>query len=85
MINIIGYIAATLTTVSFLPQAIKTIKTRNTDGISFAMYTIFTVGAGFWLVYGILLKNPIIITSNTITLVLTMIILFIKLENYKKL
>ncbi len=83
MINIFGYIAATLTTISFLPQAIKTIKTKNTSGISLAMYSIFTTGVGFWLIYGILLKNPIIITSNAITLVLTAIILGIKIQNCK--
>lgn len=81
MIDLIGYIAATLTTVSFIPQAIKTIKTRDTSGISLAMYTIFTTGVSFWLVYGILLKNPIIITSNAITFILSGSILLIKVGN----
>ncbi|MSP33752.1 MAG: glutathione synthetase [Rickettsiales bacterium] len=81
MIDLIGYIAATLTTVSFIPQAIKTIKTKDTSGISLAMYTIFTTGVSFWLVYGILLKNPIIITSNVITFILSGSILLIKVHN----
>jgi len=81
MINLIGYIAATLTTISFLPQAIKTIKTRDTKGISLATYLVFTVGVGFWLIYGILLKNPIIIISNSITIIFTGIILAIKVKN----
>ncbi len=84
MIDLIGYIAATLTTASFIPQAIKTIKTRDTSGISLAMYTIFTTGVSFWLVYGILLKNPIIITSNAITFILSGSILLIKVHNCRK-
>lgn len=82
MIDLIGYIAATLTTISFLPQVIKIVRTRNTAGISLATYTILTTGVGFWLVYGILLKNPIIITSNAVTIVLTGIILAVKIKNY---
>ena len=84
MIDLIGYIAAILTTISFLPQAIKIIITKDTAGISLAMYVIFTTGVGFWLFYGILLKNPIIITSNLITLILTGIILAIKLRECTK-
>lgn len=84
MIELIGSIGATLTTISFLPQAIKTIKTKNTEGISLAMYAIFTTGVSFWLVYGILLENPIIIISNIITLALSGSILLIKIKNYDK-
>jgi MtN3 and saliva related transmembrane protein len=83
-IDIIGYIAAFLTTASFLPQAIKTISTKNTTGISLFMYLLFTTGVCFWLIYGILLHNLIIILANIITLALSAIILAIKLKNYRK-
>lgn len=84
-INIcVGYLAAFLTTFSFLPQAIKTIKTKCTDGISVVMYSLFTAGVFFWLVYGILIKDIIIILANFITLIFAFIILFISICNLKK-
>ena len=72
MTDLVGYIAAFLTTISFLPQAIKTIKTRDTSGISLWMYSLFVVGVASWLAYGILLNNPIIIIANIITLILNL-------------
>jgi len=81
MTEIIGYIAAFLTTISFLPQAIHTIRTKDTSGVSFLMYLLFTVGVAFWLLYGVLLKNKIIIIANVITLILAMIVLVIKMRN----
>lgn len=79
MIELIGYIAAFLTTASFLPQAFKTIKTRDTSGISFAMYLMFVIGVGFWLAYGVLLGNWIIVIANVITLILSGTVLVIKI------
>lgn len=81
MINYIGYIAAFLTTISFLPQTIQTIKTQDTSGISLHMYLIFITGVAFWLIYGILLENKIIAIANLITLFLAGIILAIKIKN----
>lgn len=77
--DIVGYIGAFLTTISFLPQAIRTIKTRDTSGISLVMYVLFSVGVAFWLSYGILLANPVIIIANSITLILTLMILWVKI------
>ena len=76
----IGYAAAFLTTVSFLPQAWKTIKTRNTDGISVLMYLCMVVGVFFWLVYGVLLGAPSIIIANAITFVLSLAICIMKYQ-----
>ncbi len=81
MTEIIGYIGAFLTTISFLPQAIKTVTTRNTDGLSLFMYSLFVMGVWFWILYGILIKNPIIIISNCIVLLLAGTILMIKIKN----
>ncbi len=80
-IEILGYVAATLTTVSFLPQAILTIRTRDTDGLSLSMYSTFTLGVLGWLVYGFFLKNNVIVIANSITLFLALLILSFKLYN----
>jgi len=75
----IGYLAAALTTGSFLPQAIKTIKTRDTSSLSLSMYTLFTLGVLCWLIYGVYLNNVAIIISNAITLLLAACILSYKI------
>ncbi|QCX02137.1 hypothetical protein FGM00_19195 [Aggregatimonas sangjinii] len=72
---IIGNIAALLTTTSFLPQAIKTIRTRNTASLSFPMYLLFVTGVTLWLVYGVINEQMPIIVGNFVTLVLAGIIL----------
>ncbi|MES2961682.1 MAG: SemiSWEET transporter [Pseudomonadota bacterium] len=84
MTELIGYIAAFLTTASFLPQAIKAIHTKNTSGISFLMYLMFVVGVGFWLAYGILLGKPAMVIGNIITFILAGIVLVVKIKNCKK-
>lgn len=75
-----GYAAAILTTGSFVPQAVMTIRTRNTSGVSLAMYVIFTVGVALWLVYGIALESWPMILANTVTLGLAATILALKLR-----
>jgi len=76
----IGYVAAVLTTVSFIPQAIMTIRTRDTRGISRGMYIIFTVGVAFWLAYGIAVDSGPMILANTVTLGLAGTVLALKLR-----
>ncbi|WP_076419335.1 MULTISPECIES: SemiSWEET transporter [Colwelliaceae] len=80
-IEILGFTSAFLTTFSFLPQAIQVIKTRDTASLSLAMYSIFTVGVGFWLVYGIIKEDSAMIVANMITFILSSIILSIKVYN----
>lgn len=72
--------AAALTTISFLPQVIKIVKTKHTKDISLLMYIIFMAGVLLWLFYGILLKEPPIIIGNGITLILVMIVLLFKIR-----
>lgn len=79
--EIIGYVAATLTTGSFVPQAILTIKTRDTESLSLGMYSAFTLGVLCWLIYGIYLGDKAIIIANTITLLLAALILSFKIYN----
>jgi MtN3 and saliva related transmembrane protein len=77
---IIGYLAAFGTTVSFLPQAIKTIQTKNTSGISLSMYGLFTLGTLFWLIYGIMSGSLPVAIANAITLLFASIILVYKIR-----
>ncbi len=75
-----GYVAATLTTLAFVPQALKTIRSRDTRGLSLGMYVVFTIGVGFWLAYGIALESWPMILSNVVTLGLAAAILAMKLK-----
>jgi MtN3 and saliva related transmembrane protein len=79
--ELIGYLAATLTTTSFLPQAIMTIKTRDTESLSLGMYSLFSLGVLLWLIYGIYLSNNAIIIANAVTFVLAAVILGFKIHN----
>lgn len=83
---ILGYCAAFLTTASFLPQALLTLKTRDTRSLSLNMYTLFTTGVLLWLIYGIQKSDNAIIFANAITLFLSASILGFKIYNviYKK-
>ncbi|WP_374013426.1 SemiSWEET transporter [Pseudoxanthomonas koreensis] len=76
-----GYVAATLTTAAFVPQALKTLRTRDTSGISLGMYVVFTVGLCFWLAYGIVLQSWPMILANIVTLALAVVILGLKLRH----
>lgn len=72
--------AAVLTTVSYLPQAIKTIKSRQTKDLSLFMYALLTMGVFLWFVYGILLVNIPLILANGVTLLFTLTILAMKIK-----
>jgi MtN3 and saliva related transmembrane protein len=78
--DLIGTMAAFLTTSSFLPQAIKTFRTKDVSGISLSMYGIFTAGVALWLVYGILLNAWPIIIANAVTVSLALSIFVMKLR-----
>ena len=79
--EIIGSIAAVLTTSSFLPQAIQVLRTRETRAISLLMYTLFTAGIALWGVYGLLTSQWSIIIANGVTLCLASLILTMKLRD----
>jgi MtN3 and saliva related transmembrane protein len=78
--TVLGYFAATLTTLSFLPQVILVYRTKNTDAISVSMYLIFSTGVFFWFIYGVLIQAWPVIVANAITLVLSLSILWMKLN-----
>ncbi|MBW6451606.1 MAG: SemiSWEET transporter [DPANN group archaeon] len=76
----IGFIASILTTISFIPQIVTIYKTKDTKSISLKMYLLFCSGITLWLIYGLLKKDLPIILANSITLILSLIILSMKLK-----
>jgi MtN3 and saliva related transmembrane protein len=78
--NLLGLIAGTLTTAAFVPQVVKTWRTRSTHDISLGMFALFSTGLVLWLVYGIMIGSLPIVVSNVITLALALTILFFKLR-----
>jgi MtN3 and saliva related transmembrane protein len=76
----IGFLAAIGTTASFIPQALKIFKTRDTKSISLSMYLMFISGVLLWLVYGIIKQDIPMIIANGITLVFAGIILYFKIK-----
>jgi len=83
-VTVVSLFAATLSTVSFVPQAWSIIRTRSTDGISLKMYCITVAGFLAWLVYGVLLRQWAIIIQNVICLLLSSFILVMKLLPQRK-
>nr|WP_136252012.1 SemiSWEET transporter [Ningiella ruwaisensis] len=81
MTELFGYIAAFCTTISFLPQAVKVIKTKDTQSLSLTMYSVFMLGILMWLVYGLLLMNWPMILANAFTITFAGIILFLKVKH----
>ena len=79
--EIIGLVAAALTTSAFIPQVYKVYKEKNSVGISLTMYLIFIVGLSIWLFYGFLIGSISIIIANGVTLILAAIIIYYKLKN----
>lgn len=79
-VSLIGYLAASLTTLSFLPQAFKVITTQNTQGISGLMYVMFVCALTLWLVYGVMIEDTAVSVANMLTLLFALPILIIKLR-----
>ena len=80
-ITSVGLLAATATTISFLPQVIRCWKTRETHDISLAMYIILVTGLTLWLFYGFLIKDLPLILANIVTLTLAGSVLFLKIKH----
>ena len=77
--DLLGYLAATLTTAAFVPQALLTLRTRDVRGISLGMYGAFTLGVALWMVYGLILREWPIVLANAVTLALASVILATKI------
>jgi MtN3 and saliva related transmembrane protein len=79
-IDLLGYAAAALTSIAFIPQAWLTWKTRSARGVSLGMYTIFIAGVAGWLVYGLLIGSWPVVVANAVTLALACFIFGMKLR-----
>ncbi|CAN5306746.1 SemiSWEET transporter [soil metagenome] len=80
LIDLIGFLAATLTTAAFVPQAWLIWKTRRADSVSLGMYSIFSCGIILWLVYGLAIRAWPVIAANAVTLALALYILLMKIR-----
>lgn len=76
----IGFMAALLTTGSFLPQVVRIWRSRETRAISLAMYAVFSSGVALWLLYGLLVGSWPVVLANAVTLVLALSILLMKIR-----
>ena len=83
-ITVLGLVAASSTTLSFLPQVWTILKTRNTQGISLGMYSFFTVGVFLWLVYGVMVGDAPIVVANAITFTLAATVLGLTIHYNRK-
>lgn len=78
--EIIGLVAAIITTAAFLPQVFKTYKTKDTSGLSLSMYLSFLIGVILWLIYGVHLESLPMILANSVTVVSTLYLVAMKLK-----
>jgi MtN3 and saliva related transmembrane protein len=78
--NLIGFLAATLTTIAFIPQVIKVWRTRSTRDVSIGMYTLFTAGVALWFCYGLMIGSWPVMAANAITLILAGLVLIMKIR-----
>ena len=76
----IGFLAATLTTAAFVPQAYKIWRLKSAEGVSTTMYLVMLTGVGLWEVYGWMIQSPPVILSNIITALLLLMILYFKFK-----
>jgi MtN3 and saliva related transmembrane protein len=82
-VALVGYTAATLTTLSFFPQAIKTVRSGDTRGISLPMYVLLTVGIALWGLYGLITRDGPLIVANAITLIPALVVLQRKIASLR--
>ncbi len=78
--TIIGLAGAALTTAAFVPQALKTLREKSTGDISLAMYITMNLGVALWLAYGIAIGDLPVIIANSVTIIFTGTILFLKIK-----
>ena len=82
-VQLLGLLAGTLTTIAFVPQVVKTYKSRSAKDLSLGMFTIFCTGTALWLSYGIIRSDVPVISANALTLALSMVLIYFKLK-YKE-
>ena len=77
---IIGIVAGTLCTLSFLPQVVKIFKTKHTKDLSLVTFSMLSLGVFLWLIYGLLIKEFPVIAANAVTLILALLIVVMKIK-----
>ena len=80
MANIIGLVAGTLTTIAFVPQVVKTWRSRRADDVSLGMLLLFTTGVALWEVYGLTIGAVPVIAANAVTVLLALVMIVLKLR-----
>lgn len=80
LVELVGYVAACLTTLSFVPQAWLIYRTRNVSGVSLGMYGVFTAGVTLWMIYGLMVRGWPVVVANAVTLVLALLIVAMKIR-----
>ncbi|GAB1857587.1 SemiSWEET transporter [Flavobacteriaceae bacterium MHTCC 0001] len=83
-VEFIGFGAALLTTIAFLPQVYKTWKTKDVSSLSLPMLILFFIGIILWLIYGILIQSPSMIFANSVTVLSSTLLLYFKLKYGKR-
>jgi MtN3 and saliva related transmembrane protein len=78
---VIGILAAILTTISFLPQLVRVFRTKHTKDLSLITFSLFSLGVGLWLIYGILIKELPVILANGVTFFIALSILIMKIKH----
>lgn len=78
LIDLLGLAAGSLTTVSFVPQVLKIWRSKSGNDVSYGMFLLFSLGVSLWLAYGLLLKSMPIIAANAVTLLLALLVLYLK-------
>ena len=82
-VEILGLVAATCTTASFVPQVWRSWKTKDVKGQSLTMYLVFFIGVSLWTVYGVYMNSIAIVMANSITGVLVLFLLILKIRHHK--
>lgn len=77
----IGSVAGVLTTLAFVPQVVRTWRTRSTNDLSYGMLILFSAGVALWIMYGLALHAPSIVVANAVTFALSLILLVLKLRS----
>ena len=82
-LEIVGWVAGCLTTLSFVPQVVLALRTRDLSAISIPMYVAFCIGVALWMVYGIYKPSPPVVAANAVTLALAGTILVLTIKHRK--
>ena len=79
-VSVLGLVAGAFTTIAFLPQVLKTWRSRSAKDLSLGMFSIFTAGVAMWLAYGFMINDLPVILANVVTLILASTLLVFKLR-----